>query len=378
MPDLRSLLQRHVDEGGLPGVVGLVAHGEQVEVATVGSVDVEGSAPMHRESQFRIASITKPLTAAAGMLLVDEGRLQLDDEVARWLPELAAPVVVRTPSSELDDVVPAVRPITVLDVLSSRYGHGFGDDFSLPALQPLFTELGQGPVSPDVDPDEWAARLSRVPLLAQPGERWLYNTSSDVLGLLVARVSGQPLPEFMAERLFAPLGMHGTGFSGRPDRLVSAYRPGEDGALELVDGPDGHASRPPRFPSGAGGLVSTVDDWLAFARMLLTGGAGLLSPGAVRLMTTDQLTATQRRDSQLFLEGQGWGFGGSVDVEPQQPGDVPGRYGWVGGTGTTAHLTPSTGAVGVLMTQREMNGPTAPEVMRDFWRYTAEVAAGTA
>src|SRR3954452_6787870 len=206
--ELQSLIQSFVDAGDVPGVVALVAHGDDLEVAAAGSLDVEGSAPVTPDTIMRIASLTKPITAAAVMLLVEEGRLTLDAPIARWLPELASPMVVRTPSSPLDDVVPAERPITVEDLLTFRAGWGFPSDFSLPAIQPLFTELRQGPPSENVPPpDAWLAALARIPLLAQPGEAWLYNTCSDVLGLLVARVAGTTLPAFLAERIFEPLGM---------------------------------------------------------------------------------------------------------------------------------------------------------------------------
>ncbi|MFJ6482419.1 MULTISPECIES: serine hydrolase domain-containing protein [unclassified Streptomyces] len=382
MSDLRSLLEIHVGEGSLPGAVALVAHGEDVEVAAVGSVDTTGTAPMARDSLFRIASVTKPVTAAATMMLVEDGLLALDVPVARWLPELAAPTVVRTPSAPLDDVVPADRPITVADLLTFRAGYGFPADFSLPAVAPLFGELKQGPPRPQevAAPDAWTAALGRIPLLHQPGEAWLYNTCSDVLGVLIARATGQTFPDVLAERIFEPLGMRDTAFSvprGQLHRFTSYYRAAPDGgALELVDGPDGEWSTLPAFPSGAGGLVSTVDDLYAFGRMLLAGGADrggrrLLSADSVRQMTTDHLTASQRAAGTLFLEGQGWGYGGSVDVARLDPWNVPGRYGWIGGTGTAAHIVPATGTLTLLLTQRELAGPTAPEVMREFWTYAA-------
>jgi CubicO group peptidase (beta-lactamase class C family) len=371
--DLQSLVQSFVDAGEAPGVVALVARGDDVDLAAAGSLDLEGSAPMTPDAIFRVASITKPITAAAVLLLVDEGRLALDDPIARWLPELASPVVVRTPSSPVDDVVPAVRPITTRDLLTFRAGWGFPSDFSLPAVQPLFTDLHQGPPSADVPPpDVWLAALARIPLLAQPGEAWLYNTCSDVLGVLVERVAGTPFPSFLAERIFEPLGMVDTGFwvpADKLDRFATYYRPAPDGSLQLADRPDGIWSRPPAFASGAGGLVSTAQDWYRFGRMLLDGGRPLLSEESVRLMTTDHLTPEQRAASRLFLEGQGWGFGGSVDVEPTQPWEVPGRYGWVGGTGTAAHVIPSTETVTVMLTQREMTGPTPTATMREFWRH---------
>ena len=280
----------------------MVAQRNQIEVAAVGSAAIGGD-PMTRESIFRFASITKPIIAAAVMILIEDGRISLHDPVDVWLPELAEPRVVRTPASPLDDLVPAIRPINVFDLLTSRAGYGFPSDFSLPAVGLLVSELKQGPPQPQLvaAPDEWMAALSRIPLLYQPGQAWLYNTCSDILGVLIARASGRPLPEFLAERLFEPLGMADTGFevpAGKLDRFTSYYRTGPAGGLELVDAPGGQWSRLPAFPSGAGGLVSTADDWHRFAKMLLAGGSAsgrqLLSPASVRQMTTDQLTRSQR------------------------------------------------------------------------------------
>jgi CubicO group peptidase (beta-lactamase class C family) len=380
MSELRDILQTYVSNGSVAGAVGLISRGGQIEVQAAGSAGVDGAAPMARDSIFRIASITKPITAAAVMMLVEDGRITLEDPVAPWLPELASPVVVRTPAGPPDDVVPAGRAITVADLLTFRAGYGFPSDFSLPAAGLLFSELKQGPPQPQLvaAPDEWMAALARIPLLYQPGEAWLYNTCSDIQGVLIARVSGRPLPEFLAERLFEPLGMADTGFevpAGQLGRFTSYYRAGQAGGLDLIDAPDGQWSRRPAFPSGAGGLVSTADDWHSFARMLLaggsTGGRPLLSPASVRQMTTDQLTPSQREAGRLFLDGQGWGFGGSVDVAAIDPWNVPGRYGWVGGTGTAAHIIPSTGAVTILLSQLELGGPESAGLIQDFWRYAA-------
>ncbi|MEP6797231.1 MAG: serine hydrolase domain-containing protein, partial [Lapillicoccus sp.] len=366
MTTLHDLLQAHVDSGEVPGAVGVVTRGDDVEVAVVGRHDVEGTQPMARDSIFRIASLTKPITAAAVLVLVEDGLLGHDDPIATWLPELASPEVVRTPSGPVDDVVPAVRPITVRDLLESRAGWGFPDVFDWPAVQTLFVVQADGrEVQSPPDPDAWLAALAQVPLVHQPGERWLYNTCSDLQGVLVARVTGQSLPDVLAERLFEPLGMVDTGFVvPEPDlaRLTSYYR-ATDSGLELADAPDGRWSHLPQFPSGAGGLVSTADDYLAFFRMLRgrgeVDGVSLLSPQAVQLMTTDHLTAVQRDASRLFLEGQGWGYGGSVDVDPVDPWVITGRYGWVGGTGTSAHLVPATGDIAILLTQRAADSPVA-------------------
>ncbi|MEU9341316.1 serine hydrolase domain-containing protein [Streptomyces sp. NPDC048278] len=377
---LHATLRHHVEAGTAPGAVGLVARGDDVEVVAVGHTDVEGSAPMARDSVFRIASVTKPVTAAAVLMLVDEGRIGLDDPVADWLPELAKPTVVRTPSGPVDDVVPAERPVTVEDLLSFRAGWGLAADFSLPAARALTAVQDHGlPFRDWPDPDTWLGLLARVPMLHQPGEAWLYGTSSALQGILVARVSGRTLPDFLAERVFEPLGMRDTAFevpAAKRHRFTSSYAPDADGTLRLTDTPDGAYSSLPRFPSGGGGLVSTADDWLAFGRMLLNAGATpdgrrLLTATSVSRMTTNHLTAAQREHAAPFLEGQGWGYGGSVDVAPTDPWSVPGRYGWIGGTGTTAHVVPATGTVTVLLTQAAMTGPASTSLMRDFWRVTA-------
>jgi len=349
MASLDDLLRTAVADGEAPGAAALVARGDEVEVARAGELEAE--------SIVRIASLTKPIAAAAVMLLVDDGRLDLGDPIARWLPELAEPHVVRTPQSALDDVVPAARSITVEDVLSSRAGWGFPSDFSLPAVTELFRKL---PVfGPTETPDEWLVTLASVPMLRQPGEAWLYNTCSDIQGVLVARVSGRPLPEFVAERIFEPLGMNDTGFHVPAEKLGRLAPYHRSGGPEPLD--EGLWTAPPTFPSGSGGLVSTLADWHRFGRMLLADGEGLLSSQAVRLMTTDHLTQEERDDSTIFLEGAGWGFGGAVEAD--------GRYGWVGGTGTAAHVAPSTSTVGILFTQLQMTGPTPTPLMRRFWQY---------
>jgi CubicO group peptidase (beta-lactamase class C family) len=380
MSHLRELLKTYADDGTVPGAVALVSSGGRLEVEAVGSADIRGDAPMARDSIFRIASITKPITAAATMLLVDEGRIALEDPIDEWLPELAAPSVVRNPDAPIDDVVPAERSITVFDLLTSRAGYGFPSEFSPPAVQPLLAAVQEGMREPHSvpPPDEWLASLAEIPMLHQPGEAWLYNTCSDILGVLVTRVSGLSFSELLAERLFRPLGMNDTGFSvpaNKLGRLVSYYARDPSGELSLVGSPDRDWTKEPAFPSGAGGLLSTVDDWHAFGRLLLGGGIAdgrqILSEESVRAMTTDHLTSAQRAASTLFLGGQGWGFGGSVDVEPIDPWNVLGRYGWVGGTGTAAHIVPSTGDITILLTQVQMAGPTPTPLMRGFWRSAA-------
>jgi CubicO group peptidase (beta-lactamase class C family) len=348
MTSLQDLLEAAVESGAAPGAAALVSRGDEFEIVAAGDLGPD--------SIVRLASTTKPIVAAAVMLLVDDGLVALDDPIARWLPELASPAVVRTPESPIDDVVPAARPITVEDLLTFRAGWGFPSDFSLPAVVELLQKL---PVfGLRETPDDWLVTLAGIPMLDQPGDAWLYNTCSDIQGVLIARVSGQTLPEFLAERIFEPLGMTDTDFYVPAEKLdrLPAFHGSE--AMPI----DGDLwKEPPIFPSGSGGLASTLADWHRFGLMLLAGGGGLLTPEAVRLLTTDHLTEEQRDASTLFLGGAGWGFGGAVEPD--------GRYGWIGGTGTSAHVAPSTNTVGILLTQVQMTGPTPPPLMREFWQY---------
>jgi CubicO group peptidase (beta-lactamase class C family) len=385
MAGLRQLLETYVGDGAVPGAVALVSTNGSDELEAVGSAETDGATPMSSDSIFRVASITKPVTAASVMLLIDEGRLELDDAVGEWLPELASPSVVRWPDSPIDDVVPAERPITVFDLLTFRAGYGFPSDFSLQAVQPLLAAVQEQMRTPHSvpSPDEWLAALAQIPMLHQPGEAWLYNTCADILGVLVGRVSGGSFSEFLAERLFEPLAMNDTGFSVAEEklgRLAGYYGHDASGELSPVEPPDRGWTKEPAFASGAGGLVSTVGDWQAFGRMLLAGGTSdgkrLISEESVRAMTTNYLTDEQRGASTLFLEGQGWGFCGSVDVEPIDAWNINGRYGWLGGTGTAAHVVPATGTIAILLTQVQMAGPTPTPLMRDFWRYAAKDAVG--
>ncbi len=340
----------------LPGVVVLAAHGDEVHVETHGTVAV-GGASMARDSLFRIASITKPVVAAAVATLLSDGALHVDEPVDRLLPELAAPRVLRRPDAALDDTVPAERPLRVRDLLT--YTSGYGQTMEMFTADPpwpvaVAAESGRlntmGPPRPDVppDPDAWLAELAELPLLAQPGARWLYNTSGQVLGVLAARAAGEPLPDLLRSRVLAPLGMTGTAFTGDPARLVTAY---EHGAV--WDAPDGLWSRPPRFPDGAAGLVSTADDLLAFARMLLAGGADVLGPDVAAAMTTDQLTPAQRAGSGFLDAETSWGFGVSVTVS----GPRTGSFGWAGGLGTVWHVDPVQDLVVVVLTQRSFASP---------------------
>lgn len=380
MSTLQEIVDGQVDSGRVPGAVALVADvGTGAVDVAAGGVRTIGGAPMTRDTVFRIASLTKPITAAATMALVDRGRLGLDDPVATWLPELADPVVLRSIDAELDDVVPAVRPITVRHLLTFQGGHGFPSDFSVPVVQRLFAEGLQGPPRPQeaLPPDAWMAAMGAVPLLHQPGEGWTYNAGSDLLGVLLARAEGTGLDDVLADTVLGPLGMDDTAFHVGPDavdRVPTQYRRDEAGALEVIDPPDGQWASAPPFPSGAGGLVSTVDDLLAFGRMLLAGGGGpdgaqVLDAGSVRLMTTSHAEA---EPDSPFLQGEGWGFGGSVDLTSRQPWNVPGRYGWTGGTGTAGYVIPSRHLVTIWLGQVEMAGPDDFSALAAFLTWAAQ------
>ncbi len=370
MAALEATLRPCVDAGDVPGLVALVARGDDVEVVALG-VDGPSGRPLRRDAIVRGASITKPVLAVLAMTLVEDGLLDLDAPVGDLLPELADPRVLRTPTSALGDTVPAARPITARHLLTSTSGSGFTTVDS-PVVPLLVEELGQA--SMDVGsvprPDEWMRRLAAIPLIHQPGEGWTYNLSYDVLGVLLARAAGQSLDRLLDARVLAPLGMVDTGFhvpADSLDRFTTLLSRGDGGVLEVSDPVDGAFARPPAFPSGAGGLVTTVDDQLALGRMLLARGGDLLTEESVRLMTSDHTTPDQREMGGFFLDGQGWGFGGGVDTTVRAPWNVLGRYGWVGGTGTATYVDPVHDVVSVILTQVTLGGPGSQRVLEAFW-----------
>jgi CubicO group peptidase (beta-lactamase class C family) len=376
---MHDVMAGYVERGDVPGLVTLVSRRGEVHVDAIGTAALGGRDPIRRDTIFRISSMTKPITAVATLMLVEECTLRLDDPVERLLPELADRRVLTRLDGPLDDTVSAHRPISVRDLLTFRLG--FGQMMAPPVAYPILKsaseqQIGMGPPSPSAmpAPDEWMRRLGTLPLMHQPGERWMYNTGSDVLGVLIARAAGQPLETFLRERLFAPLGMQDTGFSVPAttlDRLATSYwTDPTTGALALYDEAVGSQwSRPPAFPSGAGGLVSTIDDYLAFGQMLLNqgkhGSTRILSRLSVEAMTTDQLTAEQRASAGPFLgDNRGWGFGVSIITRRDDVAAVPGRFGWEGGLGTSWSSDPKEEMVAILMTQC-MGFPSG--VYPDFW-----------
>jgi CubicO group peptidase (beta-lactamase class C family) len=366
---VRAAAEPHLGDGGVPGLVALVAVGDDVQVEALGRLSV-GGGPVRRDSLFRIASTTKPITAAVAMALVEEGLVGLDEPVDRLLPELADRRVLTQPDGPLDDTVAAERPITTRDLLTYTFGFGLSlEMFAGPEPWPVVEatrELGLatlGAPNPGVQPDAdtWIAGLGSLPLIAQPGERWLYNTPGSVLGVLVARAAGEPFGDVLRKRLFEPLGMRDTAFwTSQTDRLATGYLPTDDG-LKVWDEPDGRWSRPRAFADGAAGLVSTVDDLLAFARMLLGGGAGVLSAGSVRAMTIDQLTDAQKAFGGLgpdYFAHMSWGFGQAVWDN--------GAFGWDGGFGTSWRVDPTRDLTVIVLTQRLWESPQLPQVHRDI------------
>ncbi len=346
---LRDRLAAFIERGDVPGLAALVARGSEVHVVVLGAAALGDPRPLRRDALFRIASLTKPIGAAAAMLLVDDGVLALDDPVQGYLPELAGRRVLRSLESPLDDTVPAERPITVEDLLTFRLG--FGLVMAPPDTYPIQTEearlglmtLGPPwPLSP-LTSDAWMARFASLPLMEQPGTAWRYNTGLQVLGVLLERATGTPLEDLLRARLFEPLGMHDTSFSvpsEKMDRFTTAYAPDPDtGGLSVLDEPaTGWWSTPPPMSNLAGMLVSTLDDFWTFVAMLGAGGvhAGkrLLSAPSVEAMTTDHLTEEQRDASRLFLGGAGWGYGmAAPTARPRASSRCPGVTGGTEGRG---------------------------------------------
>jgi CubicO group peptidase (beta-lactamase class C family) len=381
---LHDAMATHVAPDRLPALVTLVAAGDDVHIDTFGTPSSAGATPLARDAIFRIASLTKPITAVAAMSLVEDGVLRLDEPVDDLLPELAGRRVLRAIDAELDDTVPADRPITLEDLLSYRFG--FGSVMAPPGSYPIQraeAEVGLqsigGPPWPPVahDVDSWIGALGSLPLMYQPGEQWLYNTSGNALGVLLARACGTDLETVLRERIFEPLGMTDTGFSvpaGKLDRLTTFYLPDPDtGELTVLDDPaSSWWSTPPSFPDASGWLVSTIDDYWSFVSMLLAGGTGrgarILSPATVAQMTTDRLTPAQRRASALFLgEHGGWGLGLTVPAAGSEDQPLPCGIGWDGGSGTTWRSSLSSGVTGILFTQRQVTSPVPPPLIEDFW-----------
>jgi CubicO group peptidase (beta-lactamase class C family) len=360
---LQELLIRHVDVGAIPGAVALLGAGD-VEVVTAGVASL-GGRPMRADSIMRIQSMTKAITSVAALRLVAAGRLEFDQSLVHWLPELAERRVLRHPAAELDDTEPARRAITLRHLLTNTSGYGMAIQPSplREAMAANGTEAGAEP--PATGADEWLRRLAELPLTFQPGEGWRYHHSFGLLGILISRVTGRPLGQHLAEDIFGPLAMTDTALwvaDGELDRLPAAYRHGDGGLVEIEPAGGGFYAGPPPFDVSHGELVSTARDYHRFARMLAEGGRAnghqVISPDHLRLMTSDQVPADCKTPDSFFPEfwdGMGWGFGVAV----QTAGSRRGRFGWAGGLGTDFFVDPD-GTVGILLAQVELGEDVWP------------------
>ncbi|MAK81343.1 MAG: hypothetical protein CMJ17_05620 [Phenylobacterium sp.] len=365
-------LQGVVDAGDLSGFVTLVWRGGKVvQVDTIGRRDVEGDKPMTRDTIFRIASMTKPITSVAALMLLEEGRLKLDDPITRWAPEFADMQVLKAADGPLDQTVPAERDITIEDLMTHRAGLAYGFTSMGPIAQAHETALGPALGTP-LTPDEWMKRLGGLPLSYQPGARFHYSHATDVLGFIVARIEGKPLDRVLQDRVFGPLRMTDTAFHVPPeksDRAAKLYRINpETDVMEEVTFP--YYASPPLFAAGGGGLVSTADDYLKFARLMLgkgeVDGVRLLKTETVEMMTADRLTEAQKAIPFMgipFWLGQGFGLGVSVITDPVKQAWMgagnAGAFGWPGAFGTWWQADPAADMVLIYLIQNSM--PLGPE-----------------
>jgi len=369
LAELHSTSARHIGADRVPGLVALVASGDDVHVEVLGTLSVSGP-PVARDSLWRIASVTKPVTGAATMALIEEGLIGLDEPVDQLLPELTNRRVLRQIDGPLNDTVPADRPITTRDLLTFTFGFGMVTEmFMAPEPWPiqaavdelLLGALGAPDPASKPAPDNWMAGFGSLPLMAQPGERWMYNTGAHVLGVLLARAAGQSFGEVLQTRIFDPLGMADTTFwTGHRDRLATAYQPTQDGLI-VADPPEGAWSKPPAFEDGAAGGVFAVDDLHALARMDTGGGAPVLAPESVAAMTVDQLTPEQKARGGLgfdFFDHQSWSYCQAVQDT--------GAFGWNGGYGSSWLIDPARDLIVIVQTQRMFESPELPPVHRDI------------
>ncbi len=371
-------LQGLVDQAALSGAVTLVWHkGEIVQALTIGHRDIEAGLPMTRDTLFRIASMTKPVTSIAVMMLVEEGKLKLTDPVTRWLPELADMVVLEDPAGPLDATTPAARDITVEDLLTHRSGLAYAFTSMGPIAYAHDKDLGSALVN-SLTPNRWLKALGQLPLSHQPGDRFHYSHATDVLGFLLARIEGKRLGQVLQDRIFGPLGMTDTAFWVPPekrDRMAHLYEaPAEGGPLKDVSFPDTDA--PAAYEGGGGGLISTADDYLKFARAMLGGGAvdgvRLVKPETIALMSANRLTPEQRALPFIgmpFWFSQGFGLGVSMIMDPalhQMMGaGSEGAFGWPGAFGTWWQADPAEDLILIYLVQDSMAlGPEAVTAMQ--------------
>ncbi len=379
---LTAAMETYVARGEVAGVITLIQRkGVVAHCDVIGRQDDAKDIALSRDSIFRIASMTKPVTCVAALMLMEEGRFGLDDAIEQWLPELANARVLRDPAGPLDDTVPAPRPVNVCDLFTHRPGFVSGL-FAQGPIAKAAANLQSHMILLDQSTDlgGWLKRLGELPLCYAPGERINYGYTTDVLGMLVERVSGLPFADFLRNRLFEPLGMTDTAFfvpKIKRARFTTGYTVNpKDRSRILEDDPaKSHWGNSPKLPSGSAGLVSTADDYMQFASMLLAGGTlngeRFLSRKSIELMTSNFLTPAQRQQpfftAPNYWGGQGFGLGVSVVDDPAQTGMLGsvGQYGWGGAYGTHWFNDPKEDMACVLMIQLLM-ADMYSKIKRDF------------
>ena len=384
---LAAHLDALVDAKQFPGYAAALWHDGTVTDAHGGTLSI-GGAPVTADSIFRIASITKLITTATAMTLVEEGKIGLDDPVNPMLPELADMKVIADIAGPVDNVVPVERPVTLRHLLTNTFGQGlimrWPEDYPIQAAM-AEARINTGATFFHGDYDEYMAAVASVPLAAQPGEGFFYNNSFEPAGVLIARLTGKSLGEALAERILRPLGMTSTGFivpAAERNRVTTLYMPDmQTGAPAPFEDPSLALDETIPFESGAGGLSSTTDDLLRFGRMLLGGGelegVRVLSQASIDEMMTDQLTAELKvspHASGVLGTGLTWGLGGAVSLGGGELNLPKGVYGWNGGFGTSLFVDRANDLVGVLLTNQVIMSAVPAEPLIGFWKRAYEIA----
>ncbi len=349
-------MQSLVDQGRLAGVVTMVArHGKVIEFETAGKRNVAANLPMRKDSIFRIYSMTKPITGVAMMMLFEEGKWQLNDPVAKYIPEFASLKVYGTDASGNMVLQDQAHPMTMRELMSHTAGftYGFFSNTPVDKLQREADLLNVGNTL-----DELIKRVARLPLNSQPGTEWHYSISVDIQGYIVQKLSGMPFEEFLEKRIFKPLDMVDTGFyvpAGKLDRLAEFYEYDHEGRLQVLKGGLNHDfSAKPALASGGGGLVSTATDYMRFCQMLLNGGkldgVRLLGPRTVELMRTNVLPPSMT----VFVPGTGFGLDVAVYTDTAAAGGYYGKgtYWWGGAAGTWFWIDPAEDLIVIGMIQQ--------------------------
>ncbi len=389
LAEIAPALRNVADQGDLSGFVTLIwRDGEIVQRNEIGKRNIEENLPMERDTLFRIASMTKPITSVAALMLLEEGKFKLDDPITKWAPEFADLRVLKKPNGPLDETYPSPRAITFDDLFTHRSGFSYGFSATGPVATAYDKTLGN-PLVNKATPDAWLKALSELPLVYAPGERMHYGVSTDVLGFLVGRIAGTTFREFLIERLFKPLGMVDTDFwipPAKMNRMSAVYRLDEKAGKQvpvhfhLFDSP-------PAFCGGGGGLISTADDYLQFAKMMINkgelNGRRYLKPETMEMMTANRLTPEQRAIPFLgsipLWDASGFGLGVSVVTDPDKLGFLgkggKGAFGWPGAFGTWWQADPANGLIVIYLIQNSMPlGAGAVTQMADMRQARARLA----